>query len=575
MISVLIKKEMHRFLEEAKLACDFLFGTLGYEYRYIIREEELRRNELLFIYGVLEPTQDEMYEMALQRIAFFIPLQPELLQPGKLNRDQIRGMIREIKYLRHTPVLAGRDLESPLYYYKNSDIFFGKYNFDLLGNIFFHLVNYEYYSIEARDKFERLSDNMSAFTEYSQFPFINTLLWLVEETIKDALTERSEYVLLKKDYWPGGQPYAAALSHNVESLRKWTFSSILKSTFTDLLIFYKIRYLIRNISRKIRYIATNIEEYWNFDIISESEQEQGVRSTFFFIMAEESGRITDYSAADRDILEEIQALMKADHEIALLASLESSRTEAIRKQKEALLDITEEVKMGVRQSRNRLEPDVTPQYHNKYDFYYDSSLGFCETNGFKNGFGYPLQQVITGKEERGKFRFTSGQCLELPLVFSDGNLVLSKARQVGFEQARSSLEFMISLLNKYNGFLGVNFSVHNFAELTYDNQLYMQFLSRLKSDNAYIGRCRDLARWWRKRKIVRLEEESSEIRINFPEAVQSMSFLLFGQFQVNKVEGAKAEIMGNRIYLREIAPGITVILRLSKQRRQPDEGENA
>lgn len=566
---------MHRFLEEAKLACDFLFGTLGYEYRYINREDELRRNEILFIYGVLEPTRDEMYEMALQRIAFFIPLQPDLLQPGKLNRDQIREMIREIKYLRHTPLLAGRDLESPLYYYKNNDIFFGKYNFDLLGNIFFHLVNYEYYSIEARDKFDRVSDNMSAFAEYGQFPFINTLLWLVEETVKDALTERADYLLLKKDYWPGGQPYAAALSHNVESLRKWTFGSILKSTFTDLLIFYKIRYIIRNISRKVRYIATNIEEYWNFDIISEIEQEQGVKSTFFFIMEKEPGQITDYSPVDRDILEEVQTLMKTDYEIALLASLESSRTDAIRKQKETLLDITEEHKIGVRQSRNRLEPDVTPQYHNKYDFYYDSSLGFCETNGFKNGFGFPVQQVITGKEERGKFRFSNGQCLELPLVFSDGNLILSKARQVGYEQARSSLEFLISLLNKFNGFLGVNFSVHNFAELTYDNQLYMQLLNKLKADNAYIGRFRDLASWWRKRRAIRMAEDSSEIRINFPEAVQSMCFLLFGQFQVNQVEGAKAEIMGNRIFLREIATGKTVILRLNRQRRQPDEVDNA
>ena len=267
MIAIHIDKKISKFGNEIKYTFDFIFHTMGFKYKYIKSLQDVNDDDVIFFYGLIEPTENEIYLLAHNKAMFFIPVEPDLLQPGLLKKEDIKTRTTEAKYLKDIPIITEKDFEVPVVYYKNQNLFFGSFNFDLIGNIFFHLVNYEYYSIESRDKYNRLPDNMTCFTEFSHKPFINVFIWLLTEAIKDSIKERKNSFLIKKSYWPGDEPYAAAISHNIESLKKWTFQSLIRSAFQDILVFYKIKHLVKNSIRRLKYIVTNIEEYWNFDLI--------------------------------------------------------------------------------------------------------------------------------------------------------------------------------------------------------------------------------------------------------------------------------------------------------------------
>ncbi len=226
MIAVFIDNKLKRFQKEIRYTFDFIFRTAGYEYKYIRSLEEAAARDIVFFYGLIQPTETEIEELAKNRSMFFIPSEPDLLQPGLMNSETIEKRITEAKYLKDVPLISEKDFEVPIVYYKNEQLFFGSYNFDLVGNIFFHLTDYEFSSITTRNKEHLLPDKASNFTQFSHKPFVNVFIWLLNEAIKDGVKERSGSFLIRKCCWPAGEPYAAAISHSVDSLKKMDFFRI-------------------------------------------------------------------------------------------------------------------------------------------------------------------------------------------------------------------------------------------------------------------------------------------------------------------------------------------------------------
>ena len=333
MIAIYVDSKLKRFENKIKFTFDFMFNTLGYEFKYIHKLDQLQQNDILFYYGLIEPTIEEAYILAMDRILFYIPVLSELLQPEKLTLEKIKENTEIIKLTRKIPIISDKEIKVPIHYYHKDDLFYGIYKFDIIGNILFNLE----FSIEIedvkRDEHGWLSDEDVPFAEFHQEPYINMLLWLIERCIKDSLQRNGSTFLVKKAYWPSDEVFAASFSYNIDKLQKWSLGRMISSTFEDVLIFYKIQHVFNNFLSKMKYLLTNIEEYWNFDVIDQVESLHQINSTFFFGTESNSKKDIDYSVQSSDIHKELMNNHAKGNEIALLASVNSGKQDILHKQK--------------------------------------------------------------------------------------------------------------------------------------------------------------------------------------------------------------------------------------------------
>jgi len=187
MIAIYVDSKLKRFENKIKFTFDFIFNTLGYEFKYIHKLDQLQQNDILFYYGLIEPTIEEAYILAMDRILFYIPVLSELLQPNKLTLEKIKENTEIIKLKRKVPIISDKEIKVPIHYYHKDDLFYGIYKFDIIGNILFNLESSIGIEGVKRDDHGWLSDEDVPFIEFHQEPYINMLLWLIERCIKDSL----------------------------------------------------------------------------------------------------------------------------------------------------------------------------------------------------------------------------------------------------------------------------------------------------------------------------------------------------------------------------------------------------
>jgi len=301
MIAIYIDNSLDKVKREIQYTFDFIFHTLGYEYKYISQIEQLLANDILVYYGLIEPNSKEAFILAMRKIMFFIPCELELLNPGSLDSEILENWKKEINLDKKVPVLCSKNCEVPVAYFKDENLFFGSFKFDLVGNVFFNLINYELFYSKNLENIHSIPDTELVFHNKPLIPFVNYYLWLFEQCLQDAIKEKPNSYLFKKELWPNGEDGAIAVSHNVHRLQKWNAGKIFRSFYEDILHFYNIKFQINNFVSKIKYISTNIEEYWNFEIINRIENNLKICSTYFFGTDSGKEEGVDYQINSNDI----------------------------------------------------------------------------------------------------------------------------------------------------------------------------------------------------------------------------------------------------------------------------------
>lgn len=550
MIAIYVDSKLKRFENKIKFTFDFIFNTLGYEFKYIHKLDQLQQNDILFYYGLIEPTIKEAYILAMDKILFFIPVLSELLQPNKLTLEKIKEKTEIIKLKRKVPIISDKEIKVPIHYYHKDDLFYGIYKFDIIGNILFNLES----SIEIegvkRDDHGWLSDEDVPFAEFHQEPYVNMLLWLIERCVKDSLQRNGSTFLIKKAYWPSAEVFAASFSYNIDKLQKWSLGRMIRSTFEDILIFYKIKYVFNNFLSKMKYLLTNIEEYWNFDVIDQIESMHQINSTFFFGTESNTNIDIDYSVQNNDVHKELMNNHAKGNEIALLASVNSGKQDILHKQKNRLSKITNDELMGIRHNHFSYDPRITHEFHKKNGFTYNSSVGFHHKNGFMRGLGFPFYQYGShSKDLRSSFGWHS---LELPIVFFDDHLKLSKSSFISYEHAQEIVDYLIELVESVNGFISFNYSISNFDEISYNKQLLNYTIEELRPKNVFIATFLQIAQWWKKREGIEIFESEERFYLYFPSQTEKFTINVFGNYDIVQVNHAKVEIEGNCIHFSNI-----------------------
>ncbi len=566
MVAVYIDSALQKIEKEIRYTFDFVFKTMGYEYKYIQKLDQIETNDILIYYGLIEPTTKEAYILALDKILFFIPCETDLFSPGRLNKQILQEMMREIKLDRMIPLLSKQAFQDPIVYCITENLYFGSIKFDLIGNIFFNLFNYQKFTTERQDY--RIPDEDLVFYDYTLVPYVNYYLWILEQTILEAINKKRDFFLIKKAFWPQAQKGAVAVSHNVSTLRKWNFSRIMKSISTDLLVFYKFDFIIKNFLSKIKYIITNIEEYWNFEIIDKLEKKYEMHSTYFW--GTDPAEF-EYDLQNNDVYKEISRIIDRGHEIALLAKSNSYNNDNLQRQKKKIVQLWLQEKVGVRIQGYKSDPYLTNELILKHNFAYDSSRKFETMAGFINGLGFPFHLMIYTKRDNEPQVFANNNNLEIPLICSDESFILSKTSSMSHDNAKQIVDRIFEATELVNGLMTFDFSVHNFAELDYLTELMEYVIKRINAKDYFVDTYLNIAQWWKKRERIEILEKRSSIELYFPEKIDFFSFSIMGNKTLSHVDYPHCIVKNGFITLSQIEPDTKIKVFLDKVEANREE----
>jgi len=573
MIAVYIDSRITSFKNEIKYSFDFVFKTLGYEIKHISSSREINRNDIVFYYSDTPPSEAFMYEFGRDKIFFYIPMEAVLYDINNTNLSLFRSIKREIKLSHKIPVFSKNEVKLPAKIFHDELYFFVNFYFDIIGNVFFHLSDVEGFKSCEKDSLERASDDCYTFREYMDIPYVNMLVWLVEQLIEDSMTRKPGFFLLKKEYWPKAEPFAFALTHNVDTVQKWSFTYLLKSCFTDLLLFYYPRYVWRNTVSRLKYLTTNLEEYWNFDVIRELSMKHKIKSTCFVGTEKSHKEDVDYTLADLDVLDEVKELQKSGVEVGLLASVRTTHDDVLDKQRKQISIATRKEEIGVRQNNYCYNHELSAEFQNKAGVFYDSSHVLLDKPGFKNGIGFPFYSfpIYRHSQDNPLPAFIRGKILELPVQFDADHLIDSPIKMKNQEKARSIIDNLINGVEICNGVFISEFSNSNLSDIDYCSELIDYSIKKVKEKSGYIDSLRNLANWWKNRESVIINESQRGIFLYFPKRLGDFAVKLNGSYTILEVIGITSEIRDNRLFFTDIKPDTTVEIKLRKNPVSPQE----
>jgi peptidoglycan/xylan/chitin deacetylase (PgdA/CDA1 family) len=184
--------------------------------------------------------------------------------------------------------------------------------------------------------------------------------------------------------YPEGKPFAVCLTHDIDELYQTTLMK--GKTALQHLRRADIPGCLRSISR----IPAKKGAYWNFSNIMELEERFGAKSTFYF-MAQSPGD-PDYSYDIEDCRESLGEITDRGWEVGLHGgySVYNDPT-GILEQKEHLERTLNKKITGYRNHFLQFLVPETWEHLQKAGFHYDTTLGYADCTGFRNGMCHPFR----------------------------------------------------------------------------------------------------------------------------------------------------------------------------------------
>ena len=261
--------------------------------------------------------------------------------------------------------------------------------------------------------------------------------------------------------WRNNAPYVLCLSHDVDRIKKQWYHYC----------FYGLKHPIVQAKTVIEKIKGK-EPYWNFEYLTEMEEQYGVRSTFFFlnethkeVSANFMGR---YNIKSNRVTDVIKWLDNKGFEIGLHGSYFSYNNEKLLKsEKDILEQIVGHEIVSTRQHHLNFDRELTWKIHTKIGIKYDSTIGHSD---------------IVGREQAIR---TEEGLVEIPITLMDTVNMTDEC----YEECMS--------VAKSGGIIMLNFHQCHFNEKEYPEnvRLYRKIIEKAKADKAWITDVKTIGEW--------------------------------------------------------------------------------
>jgi hypothetical protein len=185
------------------------------------------------------------------------------------------------------------------------------------------------------------------------------------------------------------------------------------------------------------------DPWWNFDYLIELEKKMGIRSSFYFLRYEHRNMDSRYTFRKPKIKKLMRDLIDQGFEVGLHGTIASSENkESMLQQFAELSQASSTAPVGIRQHFLRFNHPQTFRIQHETGLKYDTSLGFAEYDGYRNGYCYPFKPYDLERNE-------VIDIWEIPLVMMEVSVL--NYRGVDFEELRRAAIHLISEATKFGG----------------------------------------------------------------------------------------------------------------------------
>lgn len=345
--------------------------------------------------------------------------------------------------------------------------------------------------------------------EYAYIPTIDLHIQLLRNWIIEA-----ELPLIEIPPVPAGYDFMCCLTHDVDfaGIRnhlfdRTMFGFLYRALFKSFIQFVKGQKKFKNLLRnwvavlKLPFIHLGLaDDFWvQFD--SYRKIEDGLSSTFYFIPFENRpGQLGSSQAPDlrackyklESLKKEISKLRKEGCEVGLHGIDAWHDAEKAVEEKQRIVTIVGNEKIGVRMHWLYFNKE-SAQILERVDLQYDSSLGYNDAVGYRNGTTQPFRLRGTKK------------LMELPLNIQDTSMFYTDRIGLTEEKAFEVCKNIIDKNEKLGGTLVINWHHRSiFPERLWDN-FYSKILAELNKYNVWFARAGDAVKWFEKRRSVLFE----------------------------------------------------------------------
>ena len=292
----------------------------------------------------------------------------------------------------------------------------------------------------------------------------------------------SEY-LMKNGYqveYPKGKPFAVCLTHDIDGVYKPIIEKGIQSLKHGVHARFSETYhsIMQMRSKKIPFV--------NFEDIMNLEDRYNARSSFYFLALEPGDR--DFSYHIEDLEHELGTIKDRGWEIGLhVGRRGSSDPDELRNEKKRLEKVINNSVTGCRNHfLNFVVPDSWEILH-AAGLSYDSSLGYADCAGFRNGMCHPFKP----------FNLNSGKIIdiiEIPLVIMDDSL-LDRYMRLDPDQAWEITRELIDRAANCHGVITLLW--HNYSFVGEQRKFYEKILHYCAGKDAWMTSGEQLSSWWK------------------------------------------------------------------------------
>jgi len=315
--------------------------------------------------------------------------------------------------------------------------------------------------------------NPPLLDQYQRFPY-----YLSKH--RDIFTPIISKFLIQKGLkiqYPDDKAFGICLTHDIDIIKR----PIVKSIVQDLQQF-QINKVIKSLLSKF---GNRYNILLNFNQIMNLEEKYHGKSSFYFLALDK--RKIDFNYELSDIKDYLIEISNRGFEIGLHGGHEAFfNLEDIKKQKAKLESIIKRKVLGYRNHYIRFKIPTTWNLLKLADFDYDTTFGYADCIGFRNGLCYPFKPYNL---ETNSFI----DIWEIPLTIMDSTL--DGYMHLTLESAWNITRHLIDAAEKYKGIITILW--HNTNFFNEKLKFYEKILKYCHEKNAWMTSGEEIWSWWK------------------------------------------------------------------------------
>lgn len=273
--------------------------------------------------------------------------------------------------------------------------------------------------------------------QYERFPYyLSKHRDVMEPTLSKYLIDNGLHL-----EYPDGKKFALCLTHDIDAI---------KQTLTNCAVESVKSTIKGNYINSLQYTLSGLDKkqhpFRDFEKIMEVEERYGAKSSFYFLALKPGEK--DYNYDLEEISDEIRDISDNGWEVGLHGGHESyNNIKVMIREKELLESVLGKKVVGYRNHYLRFKTPDTWEILSKAGFKYDTTFGYADCAGFRNGMCHPFKpfNLNTGTEI---------DILEIPLAIMDRTLLKDYMR-LNFEKAWKLTKQLIDSVERCNGVITI------------------------------------------------------------------------------------------------------------------------